>query len=157
MDPKSILLLIRPKAKGVFPPSHRIMLAMKKPKGKIIIQSGANPWPHELKTAESLAAIGYVVEFIKKSEADHEHTADVYLDGGLWEMKAPISSSLKAIERNIRRGLDQSSSIVFDSRRMRGLPDAAIEREVNACVNGRIKGLVHLIYINRKGNVIDKK
>ena len=130
---------------------------MNKSKGKIIIQSGANPWPHELKSAESLAAANHDVEFIKKSEVDHEHTADVYIDGKLWEMKAPTASNLKAIERNIRRGLDQSHNIVFDSRRMKGLPDTAIEREARVCCDGRIKGLDHLIYINRKSHVIDMK
>ncbi|WP_165251982.1 hypothetical protein [Adlercreutzia sp. ZJ304] len=72
-------------------------------------------------------------------------------------MKAPTASKLKSIERNLRRGLDQSSNIVFDSHRMKGLPDTAIEREVRACSDGRIKGLAHLIYINRKGVVVDMK
>jgi len=128
-----------------------------KSKGKIIIQPGANPWPHELRTAESLSTAGYIVEFIKKSEVDYEHTADVYLDGVLWEFKSPTASSLKAIERNMRRALDQSDKVVFDSRRMKGFPNTAIEREVHACADGRIKGLKRLIYINRKGVVIDIK
>ncbi len=41
--------------------------------------------------------------------------------------------------------------------RMKGLPNTAIEREVKACTDGRIKRLVHLIYINRKGAVVDMK
>lgn len=127
---------------------------MSKSKGKIIIQSGANPWPHELKTAEALSAAGHTVEFIKKSEVDHEHTADVYLDGVLWEMKAPRGSLMKRVEKNIRRGLRQSRNIIFDCRRMKDLPDTAIERELRTCANGRVKGLEHLIFINRKGKEI---
>ena len=34
--------------------------------GKIIIEPGLNVWPHELKTAEALAAAGYTVEFIRR-------------------------------------------------------------------------------------------
>ena len=37
-------------------------------RGRIIIQSGANVWPHELKAAEALAAAGYTVELIRRSE-----------------------------------------------------------------------------------------
>ncbi|WP_165251980.1 helix-turn-helix domain-containing protein [Adlercreutzia sp. ZJ304] len=57
--------------------------SMSKRTGKIIIQAGANPWPHELKSAEALSAAGYAVEFIKKSEIDYEHTADMFLNGVL--------------------------------------------------------------------------
>lgn len=130
---------------------------MTKQKGKIIIQAGANPWPHEIKTAESLAVGGHTVEFIKKSEVDYEHTADVYLDGVLWEMKAPRGSLMKRVEKNIRRGLRQSKNIIFDCRRMKDLPDTAIERELRTCAGGRVKELEHLIFINRNGKVIDIK
>lgn len=81
----------------------------------------------------------------------------MYLDGVLWEFKSPTASNLKAIERNMRRALDQSDKVIFDSRRMKGFPNTAIEREVRACADGRIKGLKRLIYINRKGVVIDIK
>lgn len=130
---------------------------MTKSKGKIIIQHGVNVWPHELKTAESLAAAGYTVEFIKKSEKDYEKTPDVIINGELWEMKAPEGSLMKRVEKNIRRGLNQSCNIIFDCRRMRGIPDTAIERELRTCAYGRVKKLKHLIFINRKGVAIDIK
>ncbi|MDR0350396.1 MAG: hypothetical protein LBH64_02455, partial [Coriobacteriales bacterium] len=45
---------------------------MQKPVEKIIIPSGANVWPHELKAAQALAAIGLTVEFIRRSERERE-------------------------------------------------------------------------------------
>ena len=132
------------------------MTAMAKRQGKIIIGQGINIWPHELKTAQSFAAIGKDVEFIRRSEEQRVTSADVVIDGLVWEMKAPTADNLKTIERNLKRGRWQSENIVFDSRRMKKVPDAAIEREVRkqAFAVLRIK---RLYYINKHGQVIDIK
>lgn len=128
---------------------------MTKQKWKITIEPGANVWPHELKTAYALAEVGQDVDFIKKSEVDYQKTADTYVDKALCEFKAPKASNKKAIERNVRRALEQSSFVVFDSQRMKGIPDRAIEQELRACASGRIKNLKHLVFVNRKREVID--
>ena len=124
---------------------------------QIIIQSGANVWPHEMKTAEALAAAGRTVEFIRRSEEQRTTSADAIIDGIVWEMKAPKASNLKAIEKNLRKALDQSNCVILDSRRMKGIPDHAIERELQACAAGRIKNLKRLLFVNRKAQVIDIK
>lgn len=38
---------------------------------------------------------------------------------------------------------------------MKGLPDQAIERELRACVQKRVRRLKHLLFVNRKGAVVD--
>ena len=124
---------------------------------QIIIQSGANVWPHEMKTAEALAAAGRTVEFIRRSDEQRTTSADAIIDGIVWEMKAPKASNLKAIEKNLRKALDQSNCVILDSRRMKGIPDHAIERELQACAAGRIKNLKRLLFVNRKAQVIDIK
>lgn len=103
---------------------------MSKQQGKIIIAPDLNVWPHELKTAEALARAGYTVEFIRRSEEQRVKSADVLINGIIWEMKAPRADSLKAIERNLKRARWQSENIIFDCRRMKKLPEKAIEREV---------------------------
>ena len=130
---------------------------MNSKRGQIIIQSGANVWPHEMKTAEALAAAGRTVEFIRRSEEQRTTSADAIIDGIVWEMKAPKASNLKAIEKNLRKTLDQSNCVILDSRRMKGIPDHAIERELQACAAGRIKNLKHLLFVNRNAQVIDIK
>ena len=125
--------------------------------GKIIIEAGLNVWEHELRTAEALANAGFVVEFVRKSETKYEKTADVLIDNKHWEFKAPRASNMKAVERNLRRGTEQAPFIVFDSRRMKSIPDSAIERELRACAYKRIKKLKRLLFVNRKGEVIDIK
>ena len=92
---------------------------MVKPAGRIIIEPLLNVWPHELNTAEALAAAGQTVEFIRKSDGQYVCTVDVMVDGARWEFRAPAASQLKAIERNFRRGLVQSTNLVFDSRRFK--------------------------------------
>ena len=133
------------------------MAAMaKKEQGQIIIQSGANVWPHELKTAEALAAAGYTVEFIRRSKKQHETSADCVIDGAVWEMKSPTASQLRRVQRTLRDALKQSRNVIFDSRRMKGLPDKAIERELRKWAV-ELKHLDRLLFVGRGGTVIDIK
>ena len=127
---------------------------MSKKQGQIIIKPGINVWPHEFKTAEALAAAGYTVEFVKRSEEQRRTSADVLIDGVLWEMKAPTADNLKAVERNLKRGRWQSRNIVFDSRRMKGLPDYMIDREVRRQCES-LAGICRLLYISKSGAVLD--
>ena len=125
--------------------------------GRIIIGPGLNVWPHELKTVEALAAAGHAVAFLRKSDSPYVKTPDVIMDCQHWEFKAPTDDRLKAVERNLRRGLTQSINLVFDSRRFKRIPDTIIEHELHICASGRVKGLNHLLFANRKGAVIGIK
>ena len=130
------------------------MSAMPTARGKIIIAAGLNVWDHELRTAEALANVGYTVEFVPKSETDFQRTADVLIDGIYWEMKAPKSSKIHMVEQNLRRALRQSPNVVFDSRRMKGLPDSAIERELRKW-SRELASLRRLLFVGRHSAVID--
>ena len=70
--------------------------------------------------------------------------------------ESPTAGNLKAVERNLKRGRWQSENIIFDSRRMKKLPNAPIEREVRkqAFAVPRIK---RLRYVNKRGQIIDIK
>lgn len=132
------------------------MHPMPKKIGKIIVPGDANVWPHEHKTAQALARAGYDVEFVRKSDVPYATSADVLIDGKLWEMKSPTASSVKAVERNLKRARWQSGCIILDSRRMKGVPDAAVERELRKYAS-EIDGVVHVLFVNRHGAVIDIK
>lgn len=134
-------------------------MRMAKKTGKIIYGPGVNVWPHERKTAEVLSAAGYTVEFVRKSEIDGETSADVLIDEVAWEMKAPNSSSMKAVQRNMHKALRQSQYVIIDSRRMRGIPGEAIEREVRSLApkSPKFKSLRRLLFVNRRGEVLDIK
>ena len=127
---------------------------MQKRVGKIIKPGDVNPWPHEEATAKSLALCGHDVEFIRKSNRDREHSADAYVDGVKWEFKASKSKLLSAVERNLRRAKNQSNRIVFDSRRMKGVPDESIMREIMSKAP-LIRDISNIIYIDKHGKCID--
>ncbi|MBR6459883.1 MAG: hypothetical protein IKS49_07010 [Actinomycetaceae bacterium] len=133
------------------------MTAHRKQKNRLVIPTGVHVQPHELATARALANEGYTVTFIRKSTKPREHSADIYIDGVAWEMKSPISPKKKAIEKNLREATEQSSHIIFDARRMKRLPDHAIEQEVRVCAHKRIRKIERLIYVNKHGNVINIK
>ena len=100
----------------------------KKTKGSIIIPAGLNIWEHELKTAQVLANKNYVVEFVMVSTEQRVKSADVVIDGVLYEIKSPKTDKLSAIERNLKRATKQSCNIIIDSRRMHKLHDATIQK-----------------------------
>ena len=122
--------------------------------GKIIIPAGVNVWPHELETAKALVNFGHTVEFKKKVEGYKVHSADAYVDGVLWEFKAPNGSKLDTVERNLRRAKEQSDHVVFDSIRMKKIPDFAIKREISSKAPF-IFGIREVIFVNRRRECID--
>ena len=122
--------------------------------GKIIIPAGVNVWPHELETAKALVNFGHTVEFKKKVEGYKVHSADAYVDGVLWEFKAPNGSKLDTVERNLRRAKEQSDHVVFDSIRMKKIPDFAIKREISSKAP-LIFGIREVIFVNRRRECID--
>lgn len=129
------------------------MSGMAKARGKIIISPDVNVWPHEMKTAEALARAGFTLEFIRRSEEQRATSADVIIDGLVWEMKAPKSDKLRRVQRSLRNALHQSQNVIFDSRRMKGIPDAPIERELRKYA-AELRKLKHLMFVNRKGEVL---
>lgn len=129
---------------------------MKKPIGSIKIPGDVDVWPHEYRTAVALSRAGFNVTFIKKSDEDREKTPDLLIDGQLWEMKAPKASNARAIDRNLRRALRQSRRIIIDSRRMKDLPDATIERELRKHARD-MRSIERLVFVNHRGEVIDIK
>ena len=124
--------------------------------GKIVIQSGANVWPHELKTTEALAAAGYTIEFVRRSEEQRAQSADVLMHGEVWEMKAPKSDKESAIDKNVRKALHQSKWVIFDSRRMKKVTDTTVERELRKSAQ-TLRSMRRLLFVNRKAEVIDIK
>jgi hypothetical protein len=128
----------------------------RKPIGKITIIGGANVWPHEMASAKALIRVGCNVEFIPESRRLGEKKADCYLDNMLWEMKAPRGATLDIIERNLRRAVKKANNVIFDSRRVKKIPDIAIMRELSAQLK-RIKKLDKIKFINRQAKVLDIK
>ena len=129
---------------------------MSKKQGTIEAPSDLNIQEHELSSARALADAGYDVEFAHKAEGKRVTSADVIVNGVLWEMKSPQAGNRKAIERNLRRASRQSTNIIFDSQRMKGMSDAEVERELRKYAV-HIKAIRRLRFVNRNRRVIDIK
>ena len=122
--------------------------------GIITIRDNANVWPHEIKSAKTLIKYGYDVEFLPESKRKGEKRADCHLDSVLWEMKAPRGATLDLVERNLRRAAKKSKNVIFDSRRIKKIPDNAIERELLVQLKS-IKKINQIKFINRHAKIID--
>ena len=83
-------------------------------------------------------------------------SADLVADGVMWEAKAPSSGNIRVVQKHIRAALHQSRDVVFDSRRMKGLADEEIEREVRKWT-ASLTHVRRLLYVNRRGEVIRMK
>lgn len=129
---------------------------MAKRQGNITAPSDLNIQEHEMSTARALADAGYDVVFSHRTWGKRVTSADVVINGVLWEMKSPQAGNHKAIERNLRKASHQSTNIIFDSQRIRGMSDAEVERELRKFAT-LIKAIKRLWFVNRNRGVIDIK
>lgn len=69
-------------------------------------------------------------------------------------MKAPRGATLDVVDRNLRRAAKKSQNVIFDSRRIKNIPDTAIERELTMRLN-TIAKIDKIIFITRHAKIID--
>jgi hypothetical protein len=105
-------------------------------------------------TANALGRAGYVVEFLVPESAQHAKSADVVMNGEVWEIKSPRTDKLSSIERNLKRATRQSSNIIIDSHRMSKIQDMSIQRLLIHKYKQQ-KTIKKLLFINRKREIID--
>jgi len=93
------------------------------------------------------------VEFLIPVNDYKRSTADVVMQGVIWEMKSPTGDSKKnTIERQFKKGTKQSRNIVLDTRRTK-LDDKEIEKRILYEVKKRTS-IKKVIMINKSGKVI---
>ncbi len=94
------------------------------------------PEPHEISAAHILCRyFNSTVTFLQKRHGYHQHTPDVIICDIEWEMKSPKSRKMDKIRQNIEQALDQSGSVVIDTRRTKIADEkilAMIERSAPA-------------------------
>ena len=127
---------------------------MKRYKGSVIIPAGLDIWDHELKTAQVFAKYGHTVEFLPQNQGQRMKTADVRINGVIYEIKSPKTDKLSAIERNLKKASKQSSNIIIDSRRMHKIHDSTIQKFLVQKLKQQ-KSIKKLYLVNRKHEIID--
>lgn len=122
--------------------------------GEVIIPATANPWPHEVEVAKILARAGHKVRFIPEGLIG---TADIYLDGIIFEIKSPRSNKTGTIERRIKEAIRaQSRNIIISSARVKNFPDHQLKNWlIRKCKEQpQIK---RMIFVDKRGKIIDIK
>ncbi len=123
------------KKRGVFKPANRRV------------------WPHEDRTANILASHGHYIEFLSESRIS---SADILLDGVLYEMKSPRSSNTNSMEQLIKDALykKQCPNIIFDSLRLKNVRDEKVVEFLISQVKTR-KKIKNMLFVNKHHELID--
>lgn len=138
---------------NIFIDHARVEGMIKNRNGKVVIPAGRIPWSHELRVANILAMAGHDVEFLLESNIK---TADILLDGIEYEIKSPFTNKPRKLERNIKRGLEQSKNIIFDSYRVKNMSDENLRRFLTNKMKEQ-RQIGNMIFITKKGCIIDIK
>ena len=125
-------------------------LSSKPSKGSIFIDPERRPWPHEMRTARTLALAGYDVHFMPESNLA---SADILLNGVKFEIKAPKTNKTSSLEQAIRKALKQSSNVIIDSFRMQLRDDVTRNFLIKKCREQ--KQIKRMLFINKKSQIID--
>ena len=111
-------------------------------------------WPHERRCAQSLSASGRDVKFIPVTQGSKVKSADLVMDGMIWEMKSPETSDVHSLQRILRRASKQSHNVIIDTSRATRLSDAKIEHELRRLLH-LVKSVKRLLMVAKTGEVID--
>ena len=111
------------------------------------------PEPHEVEVAWILARhFGVNVEFLRPSEGYKMKTADIVMNGLIWELKSPTGSSRMTVSNQFRRASKQSTHIVFDARRVHLDEDNALSQVRVEMKKRRFKAV---LFITKAGTVLE--
>ena len=95
------------------------------------------------------------VEFIIPIDDYKRKTADILMQGSMWEIKSPEGSSKYTIQKQIRRASKQAKNIVIDTRRTT-LAYSRIEKDVQIELNKR-HNIKKIILIDKFDNIVEIK
>ena len=118
--------------------------------------SGCNPLfltPEKL-SAASIIATHYNTSITFISPHPRIHTPDIVFFDTLWKIKSPIGRSFRSIERQIKRALPYSGSIIFDARKI-AISVEEIQARLAQLATQRAGTIRHLILIRKDGTIIE--
>lgn len=123
--------------------------------GKLIIPYGRHPEPSEIKVAEVFMARGHDVEFLTEPQTEGLKSADVIINGIIWEIKSPTGNNRRTIQRAIAKASKQSTNVIFDSRHSAISEDTFI-RQLHQELK-RHPDIKRLVLIGKSSNLLDIK
>ncbi|MDR1195826.1 MAG: hypothetical protein LBL00_05035 [Endomicrobium sp.] len=121
--------------------------------GKTFIRDGAYPEKHELETAWFLNSCGKDIEFLVPVRSKGIHTADIVMDGLLWEIKCPTGKGKRTIDNNFKTASKQSANLIFDLRKIR-LPEEQCLSKLKIELKSR-NNIKRLLVISKNNIMLD--
>ena len=129
---------------------------MKKEKAEVFIPPNLDnpPEEHEIEAAWIIAKhYDCLVKFLKPIIGYKIKTADFVIQGVLWELKSPTSTSRrKCVSRQLVNALEQSKNIIFDGRRTK-LNDEFLQDQLLSEVKKK-RSIRKLIFITKNDEII---
>lgn len=92
-----------------------------------LTQNGVHLEDHEYKTVKLLLERGFNVELIPPLRIEAVRTADIVIQGVVWEMKAPQGNGKNVIRHTVQHASHQSNNIIVDLRRCKLQEEQAIK------------------------------
>ena len=112
------------------------------------------PEQHEIEVAWILARWhGCTVEFLRPTRGYKVKTADIVMNGVMWEIKSPTGTSSKTIENQLKKGAHQSRYIVIDGRRTK-LADDDIQKKIVAFIHEHTR-MKKVILVSKQEEVLE--
>lgn len=109
--------------------------------------------PHEVATIDFLVSVGKTIKLVPTTF--HRKTADIKMDGKLWEIKSPRSAGKYTIEHAFEAASKQSENFILDLRRSKTLEQKALVKvEREAKYRTRLK---RVVVITKDGRLLDIK
>jgi len=126
---------------------------MKKKIGRIEIEPGATPLPHESLVAEVLAERGNDILFLKPIDQDKIKTPDIEMGGARWEIKTPKGKGKFLLQNTFHKALHQSVNIIIDIRRIKIPEQKALKQLENLFEKSR--SVKKMIIITKQKKMLD--
>ncbi len=108
---------------------------------------------HELETINFLIGHNEKIEIIVPSYTPQNTNPDIFMRGTIWEMKSPTVDSGASISRLFYRALTQSTSVIFDLRRLKKTDQKAYSQLIKLSTRSR---RLQQILIIRKNEQIEE-
>jgi len=116
--------------------------------------SSVPPELHEIEAAWILARhFNTVVEFLRPVEGYKVKTADLVMNGLIWELKSPTGKGRTTVSNQFKRASKQSSHVIFDARRVQ-LDEDEVLRQVHRELQTR-KSVKVVLFITKAGKVME--
>ncbi len=90
-------------------------------------QNGVHLEEHEYKTVKLLLSLGYNIELQPPNQTKNTRSADLWMNGVLWEMKAPEGGGKNTVRHNLERAKKQSQNVIIDLHRCKLSDEQAIK------------------------------